>query len=368
MNLGVREAHRTGDGYILTWPDSTGVVRPWYHRADQVAYKPSDDDPEEFDWVAKLWTIDAGPDTGKGRVNVYYADRVERWITQGKVRHDDTTAPDWPDGATSYLPYTGEDGGETIFHTFGRVPWVHLTFDADTQGGHGRSILRDVIPLQDGLNKSVADLIVGSEGFARPLRALMNYTPDVRIDPATGKPVEQKLEFDPTKQSILGVRGPGPLQSFDPPDATRLTAVQEAFAMKIGRVVGIPPTDVLPDLGNVPSGAALRVLASRRTNAVRDFEQDNTAALARLMSLLGADGAYPEWVDPAPIDGTERLEIAQAKLDLGYPLAEVLPDLGEDPDDITRIVEAKTAEDAEVGRVAVEAFRRGQDPAATLQG
>lgn len=368
INLGVREAHRTGDSYVLAWPNSQGVVRPWYHRADQVAYKVSDDDPDEFDWLAKLWVIESGTDIGKGRVNVYYADRVERWITQGKVQQDENTAADWPTGDTSYQPFTGEDGGETIRHEFGRVPWTHLAFDADTQGGHGRSVLRDVVPLQDGLNKSLADLIVGSESFARPLRALMNYQPEVSIDPNTGKAVQEKLEFDPTKQSILGVRGNGPLTQLDPPDATKLTAVQEAFAQKIARVVGIPPTDILPDLGNVPSGASLRVLAGRRTNAVRDFEQDNTAAIVRLMALLGVEDAVPEWVDPAPMDGTEEIEIAQSKRDLGYPLAEVLPDLGETPPDIQRIVNGATAEEANIGRVAAAAFRAGQDPAATLEG
>lgn len=367
VNLAVREAHRTGDGYVLVWPDSANVVRPWYHRADQVVYKPAADDPDEFEWVAKLWVIDAGADVGKGRVNVYYADRVERFITQGKVQHDDTSAADWPEGDTSYLGYAGEDGGDTVAHKFGRVPWAHLAFDADTQGGHGRSVLRDVVPLQDGLNKSVADLIVGSESFARPLRALMNYQAEVKIDPNTGRPVEERLEFDPTKQSILGVRGPGPLQQLDPPDATKLTAVQEAFASKIARVVGIPITDVLPDIGNVPSGAALRVISARRTNAVRDFEQDNAASLVRMMSLLGVQDAFPEWADPAPIDGTERLEIAQAKVDLGYPLAEVLPDLGEDPDDITRILEAKVTEEANAGAAAVRAFRAGGDPAAAVR-
>jgi hypothetical protein len=367
VNLTVREAHRTGDGYVLVWPDSKGVVRPWYHRADQVAYKLTADDPDEFEWVAKLWVVDSGVEVGKGRVNLYYADRVERFITQGKVQHDDTSAADWPEGETSYLTFAGDDGGDTITHQFGKVPWAHLAFDADAQGGHGRSVLRDVVPLQDGLNKSVADLIVGSESFARPLRALMNYNPDVRIDPQTGMPVQERLDFDPTKQSILGVRGPGPLTQLDPPDATRLTAVQEAFASKIARVVGIPITDVLPDIGNVPSGAALRVLSARRTNAVRDFEQDNAASLVRMMSLLGVEDAFPEWADPAPVDGTERLDIAQAKADLGYPLAEVLPDLGEDPDDIRRILAARDAENANAGAAAVRAFRQGQDPARALE-
>ncbi|WP_434080376.1 hypothetical protein [Sanguibacter sp. Z1732] len=87
INLAAREAHRSGDGYILAWPDKRGVWRPWYHQATQVAYKAAEDDPDEFEWVAKIWVT---PDH-HGRVNVYYNATVERWVTQAKVRHDDNT-------------------------------------------------------------------------------------------------------------------------------------------------------------------------------------------------------------------------------------------------------------------------------------
>ncbi|WP_434080375.1 hypothetical protein [Sanguibacter sp. Z1732] len=225
-----------------------------------------------------------------------------------------------------------------------------------------------MIPLQDGLNKSVADLIVGGESFARPLRALMNYQQEVTINPRTGTPEETRLEYDPTKQTVLGIRGPGPLTQLDPPDATKLIAVQEAFVTKIGRVAGIPPTDIMPEVGNVPSGAALRLLSNRRTNAVRDFHDDNTHAITDLMGLLGVPDVYPEWADPAPMDDTERLEAAQQRVDLGYPLEEVLPALGEDPDDIKRILGKIAEQEASIGRAAVEAFRQGRDPAATVRG
>lgn len=364
VNLAAREAHRAGDGYVLAWPDSKGVWRPWYHQATQVAYKTADDDPDTFEWVAKIWVTPGNV----GRVNVYYKATVERWATTGKVRHDDKTAPTWPTNENAWAEHSDADGASVLEHDRGRVPWVHLAQNPTAQGGRGRSVLHDVIPLQDALNKSLADLIVGGESFARPLRALMNYDPKPQLNPATGKYEAPVLRYDPTRQSILGIHGPGPLQQLDPPDATKLIAVQEAFVNKIGRVAGIPPTDIMPEIGNVPSGAALRLLSNRRTNAVRDFHDDNTHAITDLMELLGVPDVYPEWADPAPMDDTERLEIAQQRVDLGYPFEEVLPALGEDPEDIKRIMGKIRDERASIGRAAAAAFRRGDDPAATLRG
>jgi predicted transcriptional regulator len=68
------------------------------------------------------------------------------------------------------------------------------------------------------------------------------------------------------------------------------------------------------------------------------------------------------------MDSTERLAIAQARVDLGYPLAEVLPDLGETPEDISRILQAAETARSNAGALAVAAFRAGQDPAAVLMG
>ena len=102
-----------------------------------------------------------------------------------------------------------------------------------------------------------------------------------------------------------------------------------------------------------------RCASSHRTSTVRSFNRAVRGRLSTLMELLGVPDAWPEFVDPAPQDDTERIANAQAKLDMGYPLSEVLPDLGEDPDDIKRILEAVDAEN----RRAVQAFRgRQEDP------
>lgn len=375
LNLAIRESWRAGDGWVLAWPDAQGVLRPHYHQAHEVTYRRAPDDPDDFAWVAKAWTVEDGPKAGHGRVNLYYPDRLERWVTTERVVPEGETAgrlvaETWPLTTEAWEPLTDDEGPDTIVYGQGRapkfttVPWSHVAHDATKQGGRGRSILRDVIPLQDGLNHSVSVLIVGGESFAQPLRALMNWRADPRIDPATGEVTTRKVSYNLAKSKILAVEGNGPLIQLDPPDATKLTAVQDAFAAKIARVVGVPPYDVAPDIGNVPSGAALRILTNRRTAAVKDFTTDNTPAVARLLDLLGVPATKPVWADPTPTDEAEELEKALQRKDLGFSLDDNLTEMGVDADRRKDIVKNAGTQGVTVGQLAIDAYNTGQDPAA----
>lgn len=380
-NMARREALRCGDGFVLVWPDGQNKPRPWPHRAEQFAVKPDPDDPAELAWAAKIWV---GP-RGYGRVNVYYPDRCERWVTVREVRTaserstastgdspvDSLTTDTWPLKPTAWTEYTGDDddpGGPVITHTFGRVPVVWWAFDPDTIGGHGRSILRDVVPIQDALNKSLADLIVGGESFAQPLRYLLRYQPRQRINPDTGQPETEKLKYDATKNKLLGIPGEGPMGQLDPPDATKLTSVQDAYALKVARVVGIPSYYFTQSSGDVPSGASLRVLSSRLTAGVEDMQQDFGPAESRLLGLLGVEDARPVWDDPAPMDPAEELEMAKTRHDIGYPLRYIARRLGDDLDQLDEDSGAEEQVARSAGQQALAAFRNGQDPASLLSG
>lgn len=208
IDLTINESFRCGDGYILAWPGKDGNPRPWYHRADQAGYRLDPADPSTLEVAWKIWVA---PD-GHGRVNLYYPDRLERWATTGTIRSVEDQTVDWSvvERAVSWLPYDGDGEPDTQPHKFGRVPWVHIPFDPQTQGGHGRSILRDVVPLQDGLNHAVHATLVNTEKYADAVRALMNHQPATSIDPETGRQRTEKLDVDETRNSIIGFRGEGP--------------------------------------------------------------------------------------------------------------------------------------------------------------
>lgn len=359
LDLTINEAWRCGDAYILVWPDATGNLRPWYHRADQVAFKRDPGNPDRFLWVAKLW-IDDGD---YGRVNVYYDDRVERWESRYKIRTSRNGAASWRTDGNGYVPAEDEDGPEVTYSQAGvpGMPWEHIPFDAQTQGGHGRSILRDVVPMQDGLNHAVHAIIVNTEQYAAPLRALLNYVAAKEVDPLTGRQRQVEFKVDPTQKSIYAFEGEhGQLIQLDPPDANNILEVKRDWHADIANTVGVPVSDIVPDLGNIPSGAALRVLAARRTATVRSFNRSIRGRIANVMTLLGFADAFPEFKDPAPTDETEQWELAESRDRLGFPLGENLRAMGWDQEDIDRVLGAQAGEEATIGRAARQAFEQGQ--------
>jgi hypothetical protein len=356
------EQLKCADAYVLVWPDADAMIRPWVKLASQSAVMPDYSRPGKLLWYA---TVDIDGD-GYGRVNVYFGDRLERYRTGDKLRTQDLgdrpaedigTWPTMPDG---YVEYDGDEDGPEIPHDFGRVPAVWFPHKARQLNTHGISILTDVVPIQDALNKSVADVIVNSEAYAMPLRALMNWKPKRTLNPDTGLPVVPKLEFDPSAKSLMGVEGNGPLTQLDPPDVSKINGLHDSFANKIARIVGLPAFYVSQPTGEPPSGASLRVLSSRLTDWARKTQKVNTPRWSEVADLLGLPGVRPVWVDPAPTDFSEELENAVTMKEIGYDQKTVLQKLGEDPDDIERILEAKADQAPPVGGPAlVRSFESG---------
>src|SRR5690625_7364486 len=108
-----------------------------------------------------------------------------------------------------------------------------------------------------------------------------------------------------TASSASPARG---LVQLDAVDPSGLLQVQDAFALKIARTLGIPAYYFTEMSGDVPSGESLRVLSARRTAALRDFQQDATGPWQDIMGLLGIEETEPVWSDVAPQSEQEREE------------------------------------------------------------
>lgn len=338
------EAFCCGDAYALVWYGPDGTRIPHFHRADQIVPHIDPTNPAILDWAAKIW-LDAD---NHGRINIYDAQGVERWTSRTPL--GDTNAADMPGKPEQWQPYDADGDPDWIPHDFDAVPVVWWKQGATTTGGHGTSILLDAIPLQDGLNKSVANLIVTEEAYARPFRYLLNYKPqsenpftaagEYMAAAAQSVASAARRKFDPTRQQIFTHDGPGPFGQLDPADLQQLIQVQDAYATKIGRVIGIPPYYLTQTSGDVPSGQALRVLTSRLTARVRRFQADSTPVLRGLAQLLGIEQPDIVWAPPMDLDPLEKWQVAQIRQSLGLALEDVLADTG--TSDIEGVVQRAT--------------------------
>jgi len=342
INLTHRETYKTGDAYVLVWPDETGERRAWPKRSSMCVPLVDPGMPDRMRCFVTVWVNEAG----YGRVNLYYPANVERWVTTAKLRQPSmrqSDATNWPSKQSAWMEYHGDGNTDTDGFEIpnpgdtSKVPAVWFPQDAEEIGGHGRSILEDVIPLQDGLNKSVADLIVVEEDVAQPLRYLLNYKVKKLINPDTGEIETEKIEANPTKRKFLTVPGDGPIGQLDPSDPTGLLAVHEAWANKMSRVTGLPAFYITQVSGEPPTGVALRVLSTRLTDLILEQQDDFTPRWSEVQELLGNVDVRPIWKDPAPKDESEELDDAEARKRIGFGFRANLKELGYDDPDIERI-------------------------------
>src|SRR5699024_103058 len=141
-----REALTLGSGFVVVWADRSGRPSISVESARQVTVQ-RDPGTRQITAAVKRWTTATTTEAVLDEPA-----RITRWRAQ--------TA-----GATT----AGFVLVESLDNPLGVVPVVELR-NTDRLLGPGTSELEDLIPLEDALTKLLADMMVGSEYYARPRR------------------------------------------------------------------------------------------------------------------------------------------------------------------------------------------------------
>jgi len=329
-----RQALRSGDGYVLIWPEQTmdGPMKAHRILATEAAVVYSDED-ERPDYGIKLWQLEIARKKWIQRLNVYYPDRVERYWRPS------TETVSYA-GASDFKPWNEDEAGEVIPYTGilrelgqdGHIPLIHFAPQPDLTP-FGTSVLEDVLPIQDALNKHAIDLLVTSESLALPLRALLGFEV---IEGADGQPTNLP-DYDPRIDYLLTVPGEAAkLIQLPSADLKQLMDAKEAAISDIATVAGIHHSR-FRDTGAVPSGEALRIVERPLVGQVRNVQRDFTTPWSLVANYLGYDG-QPLWEDPTEMDITEVWTLVQQKIDAGWPARQAYIEAGLKPDEVDRIL------------------------------
>jgi len=342
------EAGRSGEAALIVWPDATGAVRLHAQRADQISVVYDPEVPGRVLMAVKVWReLDKSV-----RVNAYWPDRIERYSYVSKQSG-------MPTDVSKLSPLTEDP---VVSNPWGVVPVFHFAANAGV-GESGTSDLVDVMPLQDALNKTLADLLVAQEYVALPQRARIGVEP--RFDELTGRPVPP-------------AQGPGAVwdianenasvTQFATPEVTQLVGAADALRMEIARVARVPAHLLGLTGSTFPSGESLRVAERPLVARVHDRQvawgevwADALHLALRMAGLSDAvaDTVVVEWEDPAPVSETEKITNAEAMRRIGVPLGEVLRYLGYADEQVdTVLAEAGAENDAALER-AQTALDRG---------
>jgi hypothetical protein len=351
------EALREGDSYVIVWPGrapGTVTIVPQKAHRVCVSYDEGADEPGTIRVAAKAWPLNAKATSWA--LNLYYPDRIEKLITNNAAN-----SAVMPDKANMWGPRTdpGEEAA-TVNHAFGRVPVFHFANNASTGDDCGVSELKDWIPLQDSLNKSIADMLVAMEFQALPQRWIAGleivYDPQGNVVPAFEPGADRIWQFV-SENTKAG--------QFDAADLEKFIKVSDSFRAEGARVTRTPLHYLLLE-GRFPSGDALEVATQPLESKVRDRRSSYGEAWEQVFefaigTILGRGDIDLEatWGDTQPNDELKHAQAIQAKRDLGISKRQGLRELGYTEDQIDLFEAENEAAAPQIAQGAADAFNRG---------
>lgn len=314
-----KEALKCGDAYMFVWPNASGEAILYPHSASGVTVVNDDGSPGSIAWAAKAWT---NADK-RMRMNLFYPDRIERYIS--KIKTD--TLPD-PSEMIPFSDEAGDAANSVIANPFGIVPVFHFANNADL-GKPGRSELEAAMPVQDGLNKSVLDMLVAMEYSAFRQRWAAGI--EVEYD-------EQGKTIAPFQSGIdhLWIAGnpSAKFGDFETAQLEQFLKVKDSFRIDMASVTGTPLHYFLQNNAGLPSGEALKKSETRFIAKVRDRQESFGQVWADVMAFAlkvehGSDAKLiTEWEDPSPLSEREFLENILLKRQIGLPVDKALIEAG----------------------------------------
>ena len=222
---------------------------------------------------------------------------------------------------TEAKSYTLDTDGEVELPVF---PVFH--FRADRR--QTRPDFADVVPLQDGVNKLFADLMVTSEGCAFPFRALISPS-DVNI------PAIKPGDF----LAIPGSAGDEQPTSIIQLAQANLSIYTEAKRDLAHAMASISrtPRHYFQSQGGDPSGEALQAMEAPLIKKVKRYmarvEGTWCDLCAHMLDLDGMPGVEPEaitanWDDPRTVQPLSQAQTREINVRAGIPIVTQLRDEG----------------------------------------
>lgn len=324
-----KDAAKLGDAFVIVWKDPTTKEPRIYSQDSRHVYVNYDPELEAIDWAAKAW-ID---DDKRGRITLYDRAQIRRYRTPQPIKSPDYGLPgekaQWEPMPEEPVVDTGLD----------RVPVFHFANDADV-AEYGASELRDVIPIQDGLNKSVADLLISSEFNAYPQRWATGLTTEV--DPVTGK---EREDFQPGMARLWKTADEmAKFGEFAAADLDKYINMKNSFKAAAADVTGTPAHYMQMTPGSWPSGESLKTAEARFVAKVADRQgafgnvwADVLETAAAIASLDIEGSIKMTWQDASPRSELDAATIAGLKTSVGVSQEQVQRELGYTEEEIARM-------------------------------
>lgn len=320
-----------GDAYLIVWPNEDATaVDVHYNSPVNTRVFYDEEDPRRKRYAAKMWRATTSSGQERTRVNLYYADRVERYISKSDAtpERDEDFEAFTTDPADAW-PIENPFGELPVFHFRTSEPYGH----PEHEGAYGP---------QNAITKLSATQMATIDFQGFPQRyALMTEGADDLIDWGDDD-VEGSSAVEPGSRDSSLTAAPGELWKL--PGASKVgqfdPANVDAFLKPIGLYTRLmasataTPLRFFDPAGQIPSGEALRAdeapLASRITDREDDFTEVWSEALVFALGLLGVKATTVDvkWAPVQFVNDEEGWKTIVLKLGAGVPFDQVMTEAG----------------------------------------
>jgi len=291
-----------GESFVVVWPNAAGQVRAYYNdpRLCHVFYDEAD--PYTVTLAAKWYnTAD-----GKRRIVLYYPDRLEFFTST--VKSESVTA------ASAFQA----DNPPSENNPFGEVPVFHLRTRHDI-----RSELENVVPLQNGINKLLADMMVSAEFGAFNQRVFVTNADTRSLKNAPGQIMTLPAASSDEEATQVHSLPASDLKSY-------LDAIDK-LALSIG-IITRTPRHYFYVQGGDPSGEALIAMEAPLVQKCNDYiarfrtTWRNVAAFMLKLAGQTVDptAITPRFDNPQTVQPRTQADIRKMGVDAGLPLVTAL--------------------------------------------
>ena len=218
-----------GEAFLIAWKSEDEQLEAYYNAPRLCHIEYDSNNPHEKLWAAKMWQ------DGPWYLTLYYPERIEYYDTKGN-------------DVTSYKAFRLRDDEQNpADNPYGVIPVFHFRRDRRLIA----SELVNVIPIQDAVNKLIADMMVAAEFGAFKQRWIISNSD---TDVLKNKPNEI--------WNIPAGDGVGQQVSVGQFEAPALKNYIESIASKVNSISAISrtPHHYFFSSGGVPSGEALIAL------------------------------------------------------------------------------------------------------------
>ena len=344
-----------GDGYLLCDWDEVNQRPRWTHQVSEMIIPHYSEATRQMDWASKKWIQHNRGEDAITRLNIYFPDRVEKYVARGGVwaKFEDEGDEMWP------IPWVAPDGSPL------GVPIIHFR-NRPLGSDFGTSEIMNVISLQDLLNKSLIDLVMILDTQAFPQRYTVNINHgSSTIDIMPGSVTEFHTELESGGQvgqwSAADVNGA--LNSIE-------TMVQHIAG------TSRTPQHLFQVVGGSPSGEALKTAESGLVNKAKqrmvnfgNSWEDCVLFALKLQNAFGTPVTVPDdfhlevaWDDPETRNEESHLNVLKSKMELGVTKHQIWRELGYSQEEIEQMEEENTSErvaDTNIGAEILRNFNNG---------